>query len=76
MRRCYRGPTGISWTWPPTRGARCGRASSPLRPGLTAAGLEELLVERGREIMRQLLQDHYSLRAVRENSRPGRIPPR
>jgi len=40
--------------------------AGPAAAGLTASGLEELLDERGREIMRQLLQDHYSLRAMRE----------
>jgi hypothetical protein len=35
MRRCCRGPTGISWTWPPMRGARCGRASSRPWRGIT-----------------------------------------
>jgi hypothetical protein len=40
--------------------------AGPAATVLTAAGLEELLDERGREIMRQLLQDHCSLRALRE----------
>jgi hypothetical protein len=45
------------------RWGRAGlRARQPAAAGLTAFGLEELLDERGREIMRQLLQDHYSLR--------------
>ena len=34
--------------------------------GLTACGLEDLLAERGREVQRQLLQDHLDLRAARE----------
>jgi hypothetical protein len=34
--------------------------------GLTACELEDLLAERGREVQRQLLQDHLDLRAVRE----------
>jgi hypothetical protein len=34
--------------------------------GLTAFELEDLLAERGREVQRQLLQDHLDLRAVRE----------
>ena len=34
--------------------------------GLTACELEDLLAERGREVQRQLLQDHLDLRAARE----------
>jgi hypothetical protein len=34
--------------------------------GLTACELEDLLAERGREVLRQLLQDHLDLRAARE----------
>jgi hypothetical protein len=33
MRRCCRGPIRISWRWRLTRGARCGRVSSPRRRG-------------------------------------------
>ena len=33
---------------------------------LTACELEDLLAERGREVQRQLLQDHLDLRAARE----------
>src|SRR6516225_8787067 len=38
----------------------------PGAAGLTACELEDLLAERGREVQRQLLQDHLDLRAVRE----------
>ena len=38
--------------------------SAAARP--TACGLEDLLAERGREVQRQLLQDHLDLRAARE----------
>jgi hypothetical protein len=48
--------------------------AGPAAAGLTASGLEELLDERGREIMRQLLQDHYSLRAVREEQQARAHP--
>jgi hypothetical protein len=43
---------------------------------LTACQLEELLDERGREVLRQLLQDHLDLRAVREEqqAREHRAP--
>jgi hypothetical protein len=34
--------------------------------GLTACELEDLIAERGRELQRQLLQDHLDLRAARE----------
>ncbi|HEV2239687.1 MAG TPA: ISKra4 family transposase [Streptosporangiaceae bacterium] len=34
--------------------------------GLTASELEELLAERGRAVLRQVLQDHLDLRAARE----------
>ena len=39
---------------------------------MTAFGLEELLDERGRELQRQLLQDHLDLRAAREEQRAGK----
>ena len=38
----------------------------PAAAGLTACELEDLLAERGRELQRQLLQDHLDLRAARE----------
>jgi hypothetical protein len=38
----------------------------PAAAGLTACELEDLLAERGREVQRQLLQDHLDLRAARE----------
>src|SRR6516164_5152314 len=37
--------------------------------GLTACELEDLLAERGREVQRQLLQDHLDLRWARTGSR-------
>src|ERR1035438_4451296 len=39
---------------------------APAAAGMTACELEELVDERGREVLRQLVQDHYGLRAVRE----------
>jgi hypothetical protein len=39
---------------------------APDAAGLTACELEDLLAERGREVQRQLLQDHLDLRAARE----------
>jgi hypothetical protein len=46
-RRCCHGHIGTCWQWRPTRGARCGLASSPLRPGWarTRAKAEGLAVE-------------------------------
>ena len=38
----------------------------PQAAGLTACDLEDLLAVRGREVQRQLLQDHLDLRAARE----------
>ena len=38
----------------------------PGTAGMTAFQLEELVDERGRELQRQLLQDHLNLRAARE----------
>ena len=38
----------------------------PAAAGRMACELEELLDERGREVLRQLLQDHLDLRVVRE----------
>jgi hypothetical protein len=38
----------------------------PAAAGLSASELEELLAERGRAVLRQLLQDHLDLRAARE----------
>ena len=43
--------------------------AGPATAGLTACELEELLDGRGREVLRQLLQDHFDLRAAREEQR-------
>jgi hypothetical protein len=50
--------------------------AGPAAAGLTACQLEELLDERGREVQRQLLQDHLDLRAAREErqARQRRAP--
>ena len=49
---------------------------APEAAGLTACELEDLLAERGREVQRQLLQDHLDLRAAREEqaARDHRAP--
>ena len=41
---------------------------APEAAGLTAYDLEGLLEDRGREVLRQLLQDHLDLRAAREEA--------
>ena len=50
--------------------------AGPAAAGLTACELEELLDERGREVVRKLLQDHFDLRAAREEqqARERRAP--
>ena len=50
--------------------------AGPAAAGLTACELEELLDEECRKVVRQLLQDHYDLRAVREEqqAREQRAP--
>ena len=50
--------------------------AGPAAAVLTACELEELLDERGREVLRQLLQDHFDLRAGREEqqARQDRAP--
>jgi hypothetical protein len=52
--------------------------AGPAAAGLTAFELEEFLDERGREVVRQLLQDHYDLRELREErqAREQRAPAR
>jgi hypothetical protein len=56
--------------------ALAAELSGPAAAGLTACELEDLLDERGREVIRQLLQDHYDLRAAREEqqAREQRAP--
>ena len=46
--------------------ALAAELEGPAAAGLTACELEDLLAERGREVQRQLLQDHLDLRAARE----------
>ena len=56
--------------------ALAAELSGPAAAGLTASELEDLLDERSREVIRQLLQDHYDLRAAREEqqAREQRAP--
>ena len=50
--------------------------AGPAAAVLTACELEELLDEKGRDVLRQLLQDHFDLRAAREErqAREDRAP--
>jgi hypothetical protein len=56
--------------------ALAAELAGPAAAVLTAGGLEEFLDERGREVLRQLLQDHFDLRAAREErqARQRRAP--
>jgi hypothetical protein len=56
--------------------ALAGELQSAAVAGLTACELEDLLAGRGREVQRQLLQDHLDLRAAREEqaAREHRLP--
>jgi hypothetical protein len=51
-----------------------GWLDSAASSGLDHAGLEAQLDSRGRELLRQLLQDHLELRALRENRTEVRDP--
>ena len=46
--------------------ALAAELAGPAAAVLTACELEELLDQRGREVLRQLLQDHFDLRAAQE----------
>ena len=48
--------------------------AGPAAAVLTAFELEELLDERTRKMTRQLLQDHYDLRAIREEQQARQDP--
>jgi hypothetical protein len=48
--------------------------AGPAAAGLTATELEELVDEESRKAVRQLLQDHYDLRALREEQQARRHP--
>ena len=56
--------------------ALAAELAGPAAAVLTACELEELLDESGREVIRQLLQDHYDLRTMREEqqAREHRAP--
>jgi hypothetical protein len=54
--------------------ALAGELAGPAAALLTASELEELLDERGREVVRQLLQDHLDLRRIREEQQAREHP--
>ena len=56
--------------------ALAAELAGPAAAGLTAFELEDLLGEESRKVIRQLLQDHYDLRALREEqqAREQRAP--
>jgi hypothetical protein len=56
--------------------ALAAKLAGPAAAGMTACQLEHLLDERGREVLRQLLQDHFDLRTAREErqAREHRAP--
>jgi hypothetical protein len=54
--------------------ALAGELAGPAAAVLTASGLEELLDERGRDVMRQLLQDHLDPRKIREEQQARENP--
>jgi hypothetical protein len=54
--------------------ALAGELAGPAAAVLTACELEDLLDERGREVVRQLLQDHFDLRRIREEQQAREHP--
>jgi hypothetical protein len=56
--------------------ALAGELQAPETAGLTAYELEQLVAGRGREVLRQMVQDHLDLRAAREQetAREQRTP--
>lgn len=54
--------------------ALAGELAGPAAAGLTACELEELIDEESRKAVLQLLQDHYDLRALREEQQARKHP--
>jgi hypothetical protein len=56
--------------------ALAGELQAPEAAGLTAYELEQFVQDRGREVLRQMMQDHLDLRAAREeqSAREQRTP--
>jgi hypothetical protein len=54
--------------------ALAGELAGPAAAGMTACDLEELIDEESRKAVLQLLQDHYDLRALREEQQARKHP--
>jgi hypothetical protein len=54
--------------------ALAGELAGPAAAGLTAAEVEELVDEESRKVVLRLLQDHFDLRALREEQQARRHP--
>jgi hypothetical protein len=54
--------------------ALAAELAGPAAAGMTACELEELIDERGREVLLRLLQDHYDLRGLREEQQARADP--
>ena len=54
--------------------ALAAELAGPAAAGMTAFELEELVGERGREVLLRLLQDHYDLRGIREEQQARANP--
>jgi hypothetical protein len=54
--------------------ALASELAGPAAAGLTAFELEELVDEESRKAVRQLVQDHYDLRALREEQQARKHP--
>jgi hypothetical protein len=54
--------------------ALAAELAGPAAAGLTACELEELINEESRKVVRQLLQDHYDLRALRDEQQARKHP--
>jgi hypothetical protein len=54
--------------------ALAGELAGPAVAGMTACGLEEFIDEESRKAVRRLLQDHYDLRALREEQQARKHP--
>jgi hypothetical protein len=54
--------------------ALAGELAGPAAAGMTAFDLEQFVDERGKEVLLQLLQDHYDLRKLREEQQARENP--
>jgi hypothetical protein len=54
--------------------ALAAELAGPAAAGMTAFELEQFVDERGQEVLRRLLQDHYDLRGMREEQQARANP--